>query len=496
MRRVLVSAGRLLAVLVAISIVAAGCAGERPTLEDSGAAREVDLDADLDQLTDEDPLTVEAIEPVTLRLGVGTEWTGVPADAGPASLVSRVLADLLHEGLTRIGDDGDVEAGLAERWFVTEDRLTWTFVFPDDLVDGLGVPLDARNVMHSLEAVAARGGSDQAATALTMISGWTAHMGGESGGVAGISAPDDTTLVIQLDRPYELLLLALASPAFGITGSTDDGAIRTTGAYAYADDPNLLEAVDPDAAVRRIELVRVDGDGVDLLAEERVDWVVLRSGQGGDSLPGDIIRQPLDVRIGVVVRLPDPVQRTALLSAINPLLLADPIVLLNPLINEVAAEEPVGLPELVTIDYPTGLLAPIGEGLVAQLEALGVEVLPVASEPAEFARRIASGEATIYPVVLAGGGLEGDAVLRVSASGGVDDVLGSPSEERAEMVAAIENEDDDDRRQTMIDALEAVLLEDGLLLPVGQFEVRVGIGPDMDGLRHRVDGTLDLSLID
>ena len=126
MRRVSEFAGRLLTLLV-LAVAASACAGERPSLDESSAAREVDPTVDLEAEPDTDPAMSspeEAPEPVTLRLGVGADWSGDPADAGPASLVSRVLADLLHEGLTAFGSDGQVTPGLAERWFVTEDRLT------------------------------------------------------------------------------------------------------------------------------------------------------------------------------------------------------------------------------------------------------------------------------------------------------------------------------------------------------------------------------------
>ncbi len=490
MRRAPSAAGLLLVLLVS-SVIATACAGERATLEEASAAREVEPETDTADSVDGvgvDP--VEEIEPITLRLAVATDWSGDPADAGPASLVTRVLADLLHEGVTSIEVDGTIVPGLAERWFVTPDRLQWTFVFPDELADGLGEPLTARDIMHSLEAVAARGVADQAATSLTMISGWVAHMNGESGGVAGISAPDDTTLVIELDRPYELLLGVLASPAFGITGSTDSGVTRTTGAYRYGDDDATLVSVDPAAHVSAIELVRSDASGADLLAEGRVDWVVLRPGEGDDALPGDIVRQPLDLRIGVAVRLPDRDQRAALLSAIDPLAATAALSTLNALINPVASEDPEGLPSSVSVDVPAGVLASVAEALVVRLEELGVAVEAIVSDAGAFADRVASGEAQVFPVVIAGGSADGESTLRVSAPGGLDDVIGFESVERVEMVNAIGAELDADARGLLIDVLEASLLDEGLLLPIGQFEVRIGIGPDMDGLRHRADGTL------
>ena len=495
MRRVS-SAHRQLLLFVVLALLTTACAGSRPTLEEDGASRQVDEVDTLESATDGSEEAIESQEPVAsvvLRLGISTEWSGNPAEAGPASLITRVLADLLHEGITSINRDGSTGLGLAERWFVTEDRLTWTFVFPEGLVDGDGEPLVARDMMHSLEAVAARGPSDQAATSLMMISGWSARMYGEAGGVAGIAAPNDTTLVIELDRPYELLLDVLAAPAFGITGESADGGPRTTGAYRYTDDPDVLVAVDSTSAVSTIELVRSDLGGADLLAEGLVDWVVLAPGEGGDELPGDILRQPLDLRVGVVVRLSDPEQRRALLSAIDPVTAVEAVDSLSALINPIALESPGGLPPEFTVDIPEGLLAPIGLALVARFEDLGLVVPSVVSGVEDFAARIVSGEALVFPVVMAGGSAGGESSLRVSTPGGVDDVIGPESDERMEIVEAIGAELDEDRRDLLIRALDAQLLDEGLLLPIGRFEVRVGIGPDMDGLRHRADGTLDLS---
>ncbi len=490
------SASRRILAFIALSLLATACAGARPTLEEEGAARQVDTLPEpgaTDALGDESPEELEARDPIELRLGVGTGWSGDPADADPASLITRVLADLLHEGLTALTRDGSIGPGLAERWFVTEDRLTWTFVFAEGLTDGEGEALTARDMMHSLEAVARRGPLDQAATSLTMISGWTSHMNGEAGGVAGISAPNDTTLVIELERPYELLVDVLAAPAFGITGTDDGGVIRTTGAYRYTDDPDLLAAVDPDALVATIEMVRFEANAADLLADGLVDWVVLAPGEGGDELPGDIIRQPLDLRVGVVVRLADADLRRALLSAIDPLTATEWVDSLSALINPVAAEAPEGLPAQVTVDVPDGLLAPLGSALFAEFERLGMEVALVESDAEVFAGRVASGEALIFPVVMAGGSVGGESSMRVSTPGGVDDYLGSASSDRAEMVDAIGAEPNAARRALLIETLETNLRDDGLLLPIGRFEVRVGIGPEMDGLRHRSDGTLDLS---
>ena len=82
----------------------------------------------------------------------------------------------------------------------------------------------------------------------------------------------------------------------------------------------------------------------------------------------------------------------------------------------------------------------------------------------------------------------------VADPGGADDGFGVEAEARAELVDAILAEPDPAERAALVNALERLLLEEGLLLPIATFEVRVGVGEDMDALRIRADGTLDLSL--
>ncbi len=494
MRRLCPHAG-LLALLTLLAFLAAACAGERPTLRSEGAEREVtsaasDADADESEETD-DSVEADEVEDITLRLGVGADWTGDPADAGPASLSLRVVADLLHQGLTDLGADGSIGPGLADRWFVTEDRLTWTFVLPSGLTDGLGLALTARDVKLSLEGVAARGPVDQAATSLQPIRGWTDFMNGESGGVAGISAPDVTTLVIRLDEPFEMLPDVLAAPAFGITGLTEDNEIRTTGAYRYDGDMTLVAVAD-DAVVTEITLVRSESGPGDLLANDLVDWVVLSPGEASDGLPGDVIRQPLDLRVAMVVRLGDETARRALLGSIVAAELSTGIPSLNPLPNQLTgAAASDDLPESIVVDVPAGTLSTIGRAIEIQLLSLGVDVELRESEADEFAARVASGEAVFYPLAIAGGSGSADALLRVA--GGVDDVTGAESDQLQELIEGVAAESDPARRRILIASLEDEMRDLGLMLLIGQFEVRVGIGPDFDGLRHRSDGTLDLS---
>lgn len=471
--------------LVVFAFVVSACSGSRPTLEEAdGVAREVDGDA-ADVVTD-------AGEPVTLRLAVGVEWSGDPADAGPASVVTRVLADLLHEGLTRLDDDRRPVPALAERWVVSDDRLTWTFILRDGLVDGDGAAVTARDVMRSLDRVAARGRTDHAAVALTAVAGWVDRMTGDAGGVAGLSAPDDTTLVIRLDRPFELLPEVLAAPAYGITGRDADGDARTTGAYRYGEADDVLVAIDDAAPVARIELIpAVDVTGADLLGSGAVDWAVLPAGQGVDEIPGSIIRQPLDIRVGVAVRLADAELRHGLLQAIEPLALTRGILAFAPLPSPVA-DTTGTLPVSVAVEVPDGRLSLVGDALADQLAAAGVDVTRIESDATTFAGRVVDGAAVVFPVVLSGGIDDEVTVIQSFAPGAVDDVFGAESEVRSALAAGIEAERDEEQRSVLVAALEQAMVDSGLLRVVGQVEVRLGVGPSLTGLTHNADGTLVL----
>lgn len=476
---------RLWLSVLAFVVFAASCGGgDRPSFDES-AAREVDSA----EATDSgDP----SGDGVTLRIAVPEGWSMDPADAGPASVTNRVVADLLYEGLVSIDPGGEIQPGLADRWFVDEARTTWTFVLGAAVVDGDGEFITARDVKLSLERIAARGPADQTAQALTAVSGWHDRMTGAAGGVAGIAAPDATTLVIRLDHPFEPLLDVLADPAFGVTGVDESGLLRSTGAYRRAEDPTLLTAVDSAAPVATVELVSHDGGPGAAMAAGAADWAVLPVEASSAGLEADIIRQPLDVELAVVARLDDQAARLGVMAALEPLLLAGEVPGLTARAVD-AAESPGSAPAAIRVDVPIGPLEPLGEAIAAQLVA--GEVLSV-SEPldaAAFAARLADGSAHVFPIVIADAARGATGIVRLASPGGADDVFGPESSTRTELVTAVNAATDPTQRALFVEALERSLIDDGLLLPIGRYEVRLAVGLRLDGLRHRVDGTLDLT---
>ena len=481
---------RLIAALGCLSLLAVACAGDRPTLEDPGASREVDAE------------TPSPAEPVgdgsdgfTIRLAVGSDWSTDPADAGIGSVTDRVVAALLFEGLTRLDRSGAVVPGLAERWFVSDDRRQWTFVLPVGATDNHGLALTARDVKASLERIAARGAADQSVVQLMAISGWSEFVTGASGGAAGITAADERTVVIQLDKPFEPLAAVLAEPAFGITSVAVDGTVRTTGAYTLGEADELI-AVDEAAGVSRIQLVTAEQSSGELLAQDLADWGVLEADDDGSAVPGAVLRQPVDLRTGLVIRLADIDERQALAAALNAAELALELDNATVAVASVPEARPESLPDALTVHLPDGPLAAISDELEAQLLAAGVDVSIVVLPATEFADAVASGEAIVFPMVMAGSGFGRSAGVAGSLPGGVDDVFGAADADRQALVTEILTAVDADDRAVLIEALDRALAAAYVWLPLGNAEVRVGISERMHALRILSDGTFDLSGFD
>lgn len=112
--------------------------------------------------------------------------TGVP-DVSVGSLV--------YEALTRIDENFQAVACLAESWTVTPDNLTYTFkLVTTDWHDG--VAFTSRDVKFSLENVSAKYGPKFSAAA--------SH-------IRQITTPDEHTVVIELNNPFGPMLFSLSS---------------------------------------------------------------------------------------------------------------------------------------------------------------------------------------------------------------------------------------------------------------------------------------------
>jgi ABC-type transport system substrate-binding protein len=122
----------------------------------------------------------------------------------------------VFDGLTRFTPDARVEAGLAERWDVSSDGLTYTFHLRQGVKFHNGAPFTARNVVRTFHRAldpATKGGR---AEPLAPIKGSADFAAGRAKSVSGLTAPDDFTVVITLSEPLASFPKLLAMPVASI----------------------------------------------------------------------------------------------------------------------------------------------------------------------------------------------------------------------------------------------------------------------------------------
>ena len=144
---------------------------------------------------------------------VGTDTTAIIAGA------------LVYEGLVE-NVRGEVEPLLAESWDISDDALTYTFNLREDVVFHSGRPMDASDVVYSLERVKDPDtGSPNAAS---------------YSDIESVEAPDPDTVVITLSQPFAPLLFLLSALSSSVVDRevVEDGGLSSppgggTGAFMF-----------------------------------------------------------------------------------------------------------------------------------------------------------------------------------------------------------------------------------------------------------------------
>ena len=122
----------------------------------------------------------------------------------------------VFDGLTTFTPEARVEPALAERWDVSADGMRYTFHLRQGVTFTDGTPVTARIVVASWQRAldpATKGGR---AEPLQPIRGARDFAAGKSKTVAGLSAPDDSTVVVQLEEPLGIFPKLLAMPVAAI----------------------------------------------------------------------------------------------------------------------------------------------------------------------------------------------------------------------------------------------------------------------------------------
>ncbi|WMJ83007.1 peptide ABC transporter substrate-binding protein [Oscillospiraceae bacterium LTW-04] len=130
------------------------------------------------------------------------------------SSAARTLIGNSFEGLTAISPAGEVVPACAERWDISDDRMTYTFILRDELRWANGDRLTAQDFVFALQRLFNRDAPAPDADRYGMIKNAEKILSGELPATAlGVRAKSDTVLEITLahDDPSLLTLLSNAS---------------------------------------------------------------------------------------------------------------------------------------------------------------------------------------------------------------------------------------------------------------------------------------------
>ena len=122
----------------------------------------------------------------------------------------------VFDGLTRFTPEAAVEPALAERWDAAPDGSRYTFHLRRGVTFSDGTPLTARTVIASWQRAldpATKGGR---AEPLQPIRGAREFAAGKAKSIAGLTAPDDSTVVVQLEEPLGIFPKLLAMPVAAV----------------------------------------------------------------------------------------------------------------------------------------------------------------------------------------------------------------------------------------------------------------------------------------
>ncbi|MED3572897.1 peptide ABC transporter substrate-binding protein [Cytobacillus praedii] len=215
----------LLAVILLISTVLAGCGNKKEEASSSKSEKAEDVNQEL-----------------TTNLG-GEPYTLDPALASDTT--SFWVIEHLYEGLYTRDKDGKVVEGAASKIEVSDDGKTYTFTIRDDAKWSNGDPLTAKDFEYSWKRVLNPETAAYDPSTFYYIKGAEAYNTGK-GSVedVGISTTDDQTLVVELNSPLSYFPKIVLEHAYlpvnknVVEGNKDWAAesdgIVTNGAYTVS----------------------------------------------------------------------------------------------------------------------------------------------------------------------------------------------------------------------------------------------------------------------
>lgn len=176
-----------------------------------------------------------------LRIDVGSEVPTLDPTLGQDNVSARISYDLF-EGLVSFDQQNNVVPGLAYKWKISADGKTYTFYLRDNLKFSDGSPITSADVVYSLRRLSdPKTASPYIWLIANVVNADAIGKGKLSASDLGVTAPNATTVVINLVNPDQSFLQALTLPNAAIVPQKviakygqewiDPSHIVTSGAY-------------------------------------------------------------------------------------------------------------------------------------------------------------------------------------------------------------------------------------------------------------------------
>ncbi len=219
-----------------------------------------------------------------LDRGIGSEWSSLDPQVNFDAAAGWILMDA-YEGLVTYGPGGGVQPGAAESWEASADGKTYTFHLREGLKWSNGDPIKAQEFVDSIlrtlnpDTVSEKG---YYFYSVVKIKGAEAIANGETKDASGlgVTAPDDRTVVIELETPAPHILnimgafqvAPLHGPSYaanGAAGFTDPSKLVSNGAYVIKEvvpqshvllerNPNYWDAANVATEFKRFQAGEID----------------------------------------------------------------------------------------------------------------------------------------------------------------------------------------------------------------------------------------------
>lgn len=177
--------------------------------------------------------------PALLRRGNGQEPDSLDPHLAALNEAGRILRDV-YEGLTVLDTNAHAAPGVAERWEVSADGLTYTFHLRSDARWSNGAPVTADDFVQSWRRLVDPKTGGSYAKILEPVVGVSATVAGDANAPElGFRASDPRTLVVTLNQPtayFPVLLTHWATlPTYRGQPPGKPGEAVSNGAFTLAD---------------------------------------------------------------------------------------------------------------------------------------------------------------------------------------------------------------------------------------------------------------------